>query len=97
MLISNNEVGMVIESLNSMSGNVIERIDVRNNVSLVCCVGDDLLSRCGVTGDIFNAVKEAGVNVEMISEGASEVSLNFVVPMGMVMDVVAALHTKYIG
>jgi aspartate kinase len=97
MLISNNEVGMVIESLNSMSGNVIERIDVRNNVSLVCCVGDDLLSKCGVTGDIFNAVKEAGVNVEMISEGASEVSLNFVVPMGMVMDVVAALHAKYIG
>ncbi len=97
MLISNNEVGMVIESLNSMSGNVIERIDVRNNVSLVCCVGDDLLSKCGVTGDIFNAVKEAGVNVEMISEGASEVSLNFVVPMGMVMDVVAVLHAKYIG
>ena len=42
-------------------------------------------------------MKEAGVNVEMISEGASEVSLNFVVPMGMVMDVVAVLHAKYIG
>ena len=97
VLIDNKEVAGVIESLNEMSGNDIERIDVKNNVSLVCCVGDDLLSRCGVTGDIFTAVKEAGVNVEMISEGASEVSLNFVVPMGMVMDVVAVLHAKYIG
>ncbi|MBR6213724.1 MAG: aspartate kinase [Candidatus Methanomethylophilaceae archaeon] len=97
VLIDNKEVAGVIESLNGMSGNDIERIDVKNNVSLVCCVGDDLLSRCGVTGDIFTAVKEAGVNVEMISEGASEVSLNFVVPMGMVMDVVAVLHAKYIG
>ena len=97
VLIDNKEVAGVIESLNGMSGNDIERIDVKNNVSLVCCVGDDLLSKCGVTGDIFTAVKEAGVNVEMISEGASEVSLNFIVPMGMVMDVVAVLHAKYIG
>jgi len=97
MLISNDEVSTIIRRLNEFSGGIIERIDVKNNVSLVCCVGDDLLSKCGVTGDIFTAVKEAGVNVEMISEGASEVSLNFVVPMGMVMDVVAALHARYIG
>jgi len=97
MLISNDEVSSIIRRLNEFSGGIIERIDVKNNVSLVCCVGDDLLSKCGVTGDIFTAVKEAGVNVEMISEGASEVSLNFVVPMGMVMDVVAALHSRYIG
>jgi len=97
MLISNDDVTSVIRKLNELSTGDIERIDVKNNVSLVCCVGDDLLSKCGVTGDIFTAVKEAGVNVEMISEGASEVSLNFVVPMGMVMDVVAILHSKYIG
>ncbi|MBE6528803.1 MAG: aspartate kinase [Thermoplasmata archaeon] len=96
MLVSNSDVMSVIKKLNEL-GSDIERIDVKNNVSLVCCVGDDLLSKCGVTGDIFTAVKEAGVNVEMISEGASEVSLNFVVPMGMVMDVVAVLHSKYIG
>ncbi len=97
ILVSNDEVTSVIQKLNEIDDGVIERIDVKNNVSLVCCVGDDLLSKCGVTGDIFTAVKEAGVNVEMISEGASEVSLNFVVPMGMVEDVVAVLHEKYIG
>jgi aspartate kinase len=97
ILISNDEVSTVISKLSELSDGDIERIDVKNGVSLVCCVGDDLLSKCGVTGDIFTAVKESGVNVEMISEGASEVSLNFVVPMGMVMDVVAALHSRYIG
>ncbi len=97
VLISSTDVASIITDLEDMKGNVIERIDVKNGMSLVCCVGDDLLSKAGVTGDIFTAVKEAGVNVEMISEGASEVSLNFVVPMGMVMDVVAVLHSKYIG
>ena len=96
ILISSTDVMSIIGELEDMTGNAIERIDVKNGVSLVCCVGDDLLSKTGVTGDIFTAVKEAGVNVEMISEGASDVSLNFVVPMGMVMDVVAVLHSKYI-
>ena len=42
-------------------------------------------------------MKEADANVEMISEGASDVSLNFVVPMGKVIDVVKVLHDRYIG
>ena len=97
ILLGNDDVTTVIRRLNEFSNGEIERIDVNNGVSLVCCVGDDLLSRCGVTGDIFTAVKDVGANVEMISEGASEVSLNFVVPMNMVMDVVASLHAKYIS
>jgi aspartate kinase len=97
ILVSNGDMSSIIRRLNELDSSDIERIDVKNNVSLVCCVGDDLLSKCGVTGDIFTAVKDAGVNVEMISEGASEVSLNFVVPMGMVVDVVESLHSKYIG
>jgi len=97
MVIDNADVTTVIKKLNEISGKNIERIDVKNNVSLVCCVGDDLLSKCGVSGDIFTAVKEAGANVEMISEGASDVCLNFIVPMDKVMDVVMVLHDKYIG
>jgi len=97
MVIDNADVTTVIKKLNEISGKNIERIDVKNNVSLVCCVGDDLLSKCGVSGDIFTAVKEAGANVEMISEGASDVCLNFIVPMDKVMDVVSVLHEKYIG
>jgi len=97
ILVSGTDVSNAIRRLNEISSGDIERVDVNNGVSLICCVGDDLLSKCGVTGDIFTAVKDAGVNVEMISEGASEVSLNFVVPMSMVMDVVSVLHAKYIG
>ena len=70
---------------------------MKSGVALICAVGDNLLNKCGVCGDIFSAVKEANANVEMISEGASEVSLNFVVPMGKVVDVVKILHSKYMS
>lgn len=96
-LVHNNDVKITLRQLNGLSGGDIERIDVKNNVALICAVGDNLLDKCGVSGDIFTAVKEADANVEMISEGASDVSLNFVVPMSKVIDVVKILHDKYIG
>lgn len=96
-LVHNNDVKITLRQLNGLSGGDIERIDVKNNVALICAVGDNLLDKCGVSGDIFSAVKDAEANVEMISEGASDVSLNFVVPMSKVVDVVKILHDKYIG
>ncbi len=96
-LVSTNDVKTTLKQINSIEGYDIERIDVKNGVALVCAVGDNLLDKYGVSGDIFSAVKEAEANVEMISEGASEVSLNFAVPMSKVMDVVRILHARYIG
>ena len=96
-LVHNNDVKMTLRQLNGLSGGDIERIDVKNDVALICAVGDNLLDKCGVSGDVFGAVKEANANVEMISEGASDVSLNFVVPMSKVIDVVRTLHEKFIG
>jgi aspartate kinase len=96
-LVHNNDVKSILLKLNALESGDIERIEVKNDVALVCAVGDNLLSKCGVSGDIFTAVKEARANVEMISEGASDVSLNFVVPMSRVIDVVRILHKKYVG
>lgn len=94
-LVHNNDVKATLNNLNGLD--IIDRIDVKNNVALICAVGDNLLEKSGVSGEIFSAVNEAGANVEMISEGASDVSLNFVVPMGKVIDVVKVLHAKFIG
>jgi len=54
------------------------------------------LDKCGVSGDIFSVVKQVGTNVEMISEGASDSSLNFVVPMEMVVGTIKALHEQFV-
>ena len=60
--------------------------------------GNEYTDKIEVLYDVNgHAVKEAEANVEMISEGASDVSLNFVVPMNKVVEVVKILHDKYIG
>ncbi|MDR2698087.1 MAG: aspartate kinase [Candidatus Methanoplasma sp.] len=96
-LVHNNDVKSILSKLNTLDPEDIERIDVKSDMALVCAVGDNLLSKCGVSAEIFTAVKEARANVAMISEGASDVSLNFVVPMSRATDVVKILHSKYVG
>lgn len=95
-LLHNNDVQQTLNQLNTLVETDIEKINVKSDVALVCCVGDDLLDKCGVSGDIFGAVKDVGTNVEMISEGASDSSLNFVVPMEMVVSTIRALHAKFV-
>jgi len=97
LLVHNLDVKQTLMKLNTLHAADIERIDVKSNVALICAVGDNLLNKCGVSGDIFSVVKDAEANVEMISEGASDVSLNFVVPMDRMMDVVRKLHDRYVG
>jgi aspartate kinase len=95
-LVHNNDVKSILAKLNTLSAEDIDRVEVKSNLALVCAVGDNLLAKCGVSGDIFTAVKEAKANVEMISEGASDVSLNFVVPMSRATDVVKILHSRFV-
>ena len=97
LLIHNLDVKETLKHLNLLDPTDIERIDVKSNMALICAVGDDLLRRCGVSAEIFGAVYEAGANVELISEGASDVSLNFVVPTDMAIGVVRSLHRKFVG
>lgn len=96
-LIHNLDVKETLKHLNTLEGEDIDRIDVKSNMCLICAVGDNLLSRCGASAEIFGAVRDAGANVELISEGASDVSLNFVVPMDRATVVVQVLHENFIG
>lgn len=75
----------------------IESVTVKEDMALICAVGDSMLENTGVAAKVFGVVAELGANVEMISEGASDVALNFVVPSSRAIDVIRKLHERYIG
>ena len=97
LLIDNPDVKETLRHLNLIGPEDIELIDVKSNMALICAVGDSLLNKCGASAEIFSAVREADANVELISEGASDVSLNFVVHTDRAVDVVRTLHRKFAG
>ena len=97
LLIHNLDVKQSLALLHTLDTIDIERINVRGNMTLICAVGDGLLFRSGFCGDVFGAVKNVGASVEMISEGVSEVALNFVVATDYATEVVKTIHEKFVS
>ena len=70
-------------------------VAVETGRAVICVVGEGLRDMPGLAADAFGALKDAGVNVLMISQGASKINLAFVVADGDVPKAVSALHERF--
>lgn len=61
--------------------------------AIVCLVGDALREAPGVAARVFGVIPE--VKIRMISQGASEINLTFVIEEDAVPDVIKRLHTAF--
>ena len=52
-----------------------DRIEVVSNLALIATVGHGMVRRVGIAAMLFTALAEAGVNVRMIDQGSSELSI----------------------
>jgi aspartate kinase len=68
-------------------------VEVEKNQTIVCLVGDNIRYTPGVARRIFNALD--GINIRMISQGASLLNIGFVVAEEDVRPTVAALHNEF--
>ncbi|NEX11276.1 MAG: lysine-sensitive aspartokinase 3 [Prosthecochloris sp.] len=68
-------------------------VELEHNVATVSVVGDNLRMSRGVAGRIFSALKD--VNIRMISQGASEINVGFVVEEREVPKAVENLHHEF--
>jgi aspartate kinase len=71
----------------------IADVEVEKNVVIICVVGDNLKHTAGVAGRIFNAIRD--INVRMISQGASDINVGFVVSESDLETVVRRLHHEF--
>ena len=68
-------------------------VDIEHHVATISVVGDNLRLSRGVAGRIFSALKN--VNLRMISQGASEINVGFVVEEAEVATAVNNLHREF--
>ncbi len=61
--------------------------------ALVCLVGEDIRGHNGIAGRVFSAVSH--VNVRMISQGASEINMSFMIDEEDVEEAVRSLHKAF--
>lgn len=73
------------------------RVRVEPDRAIVCVVGNGMRFKPGISGRIFSTLGEAGVNIEMISQGSSELNVTFVVTDDDAHKAMRALHQAFLG
>jgi aspartate kinase len=61
--------------------------------ALICLVGSNIRGQNGIAAQVFNAVRH--VNVRMISQGASEINMSFMIDEDDVDEAVRSLHAAF--
>ena len=61
--------------------------------ALVCMVGEDIRGQNGIAAQVFNAVRH--INVRMISQGASEINMSFMIEEDDADEAVRSLHAAF--
>ena len=71
----------------------IGTVEVEPNQAVLCVVGSGLRDTSGVAAQIFNAISD--INISLISHGASNVNLTFVVEENIVNEAIKRLHDEF--
>ena len=75
----------------------IANVEVINNKAIICVVGEGMRHTPGIAGRTFTALGKNKINVEMISQGASEINITFIIDGKDAEKAVKVLHKEYFG
>jgi aspartate kinase len=89
-----NEPDNMEKVVKDLSG--IANVKLETGKAIICVVGEGMKYHPGMAGRIFTIIGKTGVNIEMISQGASEINISCVVNEEDAEKVVNALHNELI-
>jgi len=92
LLMDEGDLDRAQQALQPLVGGPVQSFEPMHGRALVCVVGRGLGKTPGSAARILQAVASAGVNVEMISLGASAIAIDFVVRAGDAAKAVRAVH-----
>lgn len=87
---NNEELNKAIEELKG-----IGEVTIVENKSLICLVGNGMKNTVGIAARIFSVVAKNNINVDMVSRGASEINVGFIVNSDDTEKTVQCLHKEF--
>ena len=73
-----------------------DSLDVHDQIAAVAAVGRKMAFRPGVSGKIFAALGEAGINIRMINQGPDELNIIFGVANRDFADAIRVLYNSFV-
>ncbi len=103
-MVSTSEVNVSVTIDNRENGDVtgllrelgtIADVNVENSKACICVVGRVMKKTPAIAAEAFSTLGENGVNIEMISQGASEINIGMVVNEAEADNAVRLLHSTF--
>jgi aspartate kinase len=85
---SNERLPEICEELSKIAD-----VKMEGSKALICMVGEDIRGHNGIAGQVFTAVSH--VNLRMISQGASEINMSFMIDEDDVEEAIRSLHKHF--
>jgi aspartate kinase len=85
---SNERLPEICEELSKIAD-----VKMEGSKALICMVGEDIRGHNGIAGQVFTAISH--VNVRMISQGASEINMSFMIDEEDVEEAIRSLHQHF--
>ncbi len=99
-MVSTSEVSVSLtvdsnEKLPLIAADLSELADVKyeGRKALICLVGEDIRGHNGMAAAVFNAIRH--INVRMISQGASEINMSFMIDEDDAEEAIRSLHATF--
>ena len=99
-MVSTSEVSVSLsvdsnEKLPAIAADLSQLADVKyeGKKALVCMVGEDIRGQNGIAAQVFAAIRH--INVRMISQGASEINMSFMIDEDDADEAVRSLHAAF--
>jgi aspartate kinase len=85
---SNESIARIVEELGKQA-----LVSYAGRKAIICLVGENIRNTPGIAARVFSAIPD--VNIQMISQGASEINISFVVDEADVPHVISQLHKTF--
>ena len=95
LLMERRDLEIAYKAIEKANLNVVEELERVTDIALVGIVGEGLVKTPGLAAKAFTAVANLGVNVQMISAGASRVAYYFIINEKDLDRTVRAVHAEF--
>ena len=99
-MVSTSEVSVSLtvdsnDNLPAIAADLSKLADVKyeGRKALICMVGEDIRGQSGMAAQVFTAIRH--INVRMISQGASEINMSFMIEEDDADEAVRSLHAAF--
>ncbi|KAF9436503.1 Aspartokinase [Entomortierella beljakovae] len=87
--VNDKEMAKAMKQLRS-----IGTVDVTKGLAILSLVGKQMKNMVGISGRMFSTMAKAGINIEMISQGASEINISCVILQSQALQAMIAIHEE---